>query len=171
MKNAIFFDRDGTIIKTFVKKNKPIAIKTIKDLSLIKGVPFVLNKLKAKYKIFVITNQPDVARGNNKKKNVIEINKELMRTLPIEKVYTSYSSNNKNYNRKPNPGMIKKAKKQYNINLKKSYVVGDTEKDIIAGEKAGCKTILIKKKYNLNHYLGKSFYAKNLKDILKYIKF
>ena len=170
MKNAIFFDRDGTIIKTFVKKNKPIAIKTLKDLSLIKGVPSVLNKLKAKYKIFVITNQPDVARGNNKK-NVIEINKELIRTLPIEKVYTSYSSNNKNYNRKPNPGMIKKAKKQYNINLKKSYVVGDTEKDVIAGEKAGCKTILIKKKYNLNHYLGKSFYAKNLKDILKYIKF
>ena len=67
--------------------------------------------------------------------------------------------------------MIKKAKKQYNINLKKSYVVGDTEKDVIAGEKAGCKTILIKKKYNFNHYLGKSFYAKNLKDILKYIKF
>ena len=85
MKNAIFFDRDGTIIKTFVKKNKPIAIKTLKDLSLIKGVPSVLNKLKAKYKIFVITNQPDVARGNNKKKNVIEINKELIELCPLRK--------------------------------------------------------------------------------------
>ena len=77
MKNAIFFDRDGTIINTFVKKNKPIAIKTLKDLSLIKSVPFVFNKLKTKYKIFVITNQPDVARGKNKKKTLLRLIKSL----------------------------------------------------------------------------------------------
>ncbi len=171
MKKAVFFDRDGTIIKTFIKRNKPIAIKELKDFSLIKSAPFVFKKLQKKYMIFIITNQPDVARGNNTKKNVIKINQKLMKILPIEKVYTSYSSSNKNYNRKPNPGMIKKAKKEFKINLNESYVIGDTEKDIIAGEKAGCKTILIKKKYNLDHYLGKSSIAKNLKDVLKYVKF
>tara|TARA_B100000953_G_scaffold285675_1_gene266500 strand:+ start:150 stop:665 length:516 start_codon:yes stop_codon:yes gene_type:complete len=170
MLKAVFFDRDGTLIKTFVKKNKPLAINNIKDLKLFNNAKFVIDRLSKNYKIFIITNQPDVARGLNSKKNVIEINSKLKKLLSLNKIYTSYSSNDENYFRKPNPGMILKAKKEFNLNLKKSYVIGDREKDIIAGAKAGCKTILIKKSYNNHKTIRSSYLITKLKDILRIIK-
>ena len=66
--------------------------------------------------------------------------------------------------------MILKAKKEFNLNLKKSYVIGDREKDIIAGAKAGCKTILIKKSYNNHKTIKCSHLITKLKDILRIIK-
>ena len=170
MLKAVFFDRDGTLIKTFVKKNKPLSINNIKDLKLFNNAKFVIDRLSKNYKIFIITNQPDVARGLNSKKNVIEINSKLKKLLSLNKIYTSYSSNDENYFRKPNPGMILKAKKEFNLNLKKSYVIGDREKDIIAGAKAGCKTILIKKSYNNHKTIKCSHLITKLKDILRIIK-
>lgn len=170
MLKAVFFDRDGTLIKTFVKKNKPLSINNIKDLKLFNNAKFVIDRLSKNYKIFIITNQPDVARGLNSKKNVIEINSKLKKLLSLNKIYTSYSSNDENYFRKPNPGMILKAKKEFNLNLKKSYVIGDREKDIIAGAKAGCKTILIKKSYNNHKTIRCSHLITKLKDILRIIK-
>ena len=72
--------------------------------------------------------------------------------------------------RKPNPGMIKFAKKKYHLNLKKSFVVGDTHKDIMAGKKANCKTILLKKIYNKNQILRPDYTIKNLKELINIIK-
>ena len=168
---AIFFDRDGTLIKTFVsKKNMPIAIKNIKDLRITNFASLVINKLRSKYYIFIITNQPDVSRGKNTKKNVILINSVIKKRLKIDKIFTSYSDNEKNFMRKPNPGMIYKAKKIYDLNLKKSYVVGDRCKDILAGKKSMCKTILINKKYNSKINIIPDFKINNLKDLLLIIK-
>ena len=83
-KKAIFFDRDGTLIKTFVsKKNVPIAIRNYKDFKLLKNTKSVIQKLSKKYLIIVITNQPDVSRGKNSRKNVIKINSELIKILRI----------------------------------------------------------------------------------------
>ena len=168
---AIFFDRDGTLIKTFVsKKNIPIAIKNIKDLRFVNYANLVINKLRHKYHIFIITNQPDVSRGKNTKKNVVLINSVIKKKLKIDKIFTSYSDNEKNFMRKPNPGMIYQAKKIYDLNLKKSYVVGDRCKDILAGKKSMCKTILINKKYNSKINIIPDFKINNLKDLLIIIK-
>ena len=71
----------------------------------------MIEKLSKKYLIIVITNQPDVSRGKNTKNNVVKINSKLMDCLKIDNIYTSYSSDDKNYMRKPNPGMIKFKKK------------------------------------------------------------
>tara|TARA_B100001741_G_C16201495_1_gene436079 strand:- start:36 stop:563 length:528 start_codon:yes stop_codon:yes gene_type:complete len=170
-KKAIFFDRDGTLIKSFVsKKKQPVAIKKLKDFKLIKNVKFVVNQLSKKYYIIVITNQPDVSRGRNSKENVIKINLKLQEVLKIDKIYTSYSDNDKNYLRKPNPGMIYLAKKNFKLNLQNSYVVGDRDKDIFAGKKAKCKTVLIKKIYNNKNLSKPDFKIKNFKELLRIIK-
>jgi len=171
IKKAIFFDRDGTLIKTFVSKNNnPVAIKILKDFRLIKNTKSVIKKLSNKYLIIVITNQPDVSRGKNKKKNVISINNKLKKVLKINKIYTCYSKDDKNYMRKPNPGMIYLAKKQFKLNLKKCFVVGDRDKDIKSGKKAGCKTVLLKKKYNNFNYSNPDFVIYNFKELLNIIK-
>ena len=135
-----------------------------------KGSKEVINKLSKKYLILIITNQPDVSRGKNTRQNVIKINLKLKNVLKIDDIFTSYSSDDRNFMRKPNPGMIYLAKKKYKIKLEKSFVVGDTYKDILAGQKAKCQTILLKKKYNKFQKYKPDYVIKNLKDILKIIK-
>ena len=147
-KKAIFFDRDGTLIKSNLSSDKkPIAIKNLSELKLFPSVKKILKKLNKEFLIFIITNQPDVYRGINTKKNVIEINNYLKKILPIKKIYTCFCSSKNCIFRKPNPGMMIDASKKYNIDLKKSYVVGDRWKDIDAGHKVRCKTIFINKDY------------------------
>ena len=142
-KKAIFFDRDGTIIKTKIsKEKKPIAIKNLKECRIFPSVLKILNKLKKNYLIFIITNQPDVFRKKNTRKNVIEINKYLLKKLPINEIYTCYCDNDKCNFRKPNNGMLIKASKKYKINLSKSFVVGDRWKDIETGKITNCKTTI-----------------------------
>ena len=170
-KKAIFFDRDGTLIKSFVSKKKiPRAIRNIKDFRLLTNVKSVVNHFAKTYLIIVITNQPDVSRGKNLKQNVVKINLKLKKYLNLDQIYTCYSDNDNNYFRKPNPGMIFKAKRKYNLILKESYVVGDRDKDILAGIRANCKTILIKKSFNKKLLSKPDYYIKNFKDLLKIIK-
>lgn len=172
IKKAIFFDRDGTLIKNYtIKNNVPIAIRNLKDFCLTNNSFLVLEKLSKKFLLIVITNQPDVSRGKNSKKNVTQINNKLKKKLPLNYIITSFSANNKNFMRKPNPGMIYLAKKKYKINLKLSYVVGDTCKDILAGKRASCKTVLINKSYNKNSHCNPDYKINNLKQILNIIKF
>lgn len=135
-----------------------------------KGAKEVINKLSKKYLILIITNQPDVSRGKNTKQNVIKINSKLKNVLKIKDIFTCYSSDDSNRMRKPKPGMIYLARKKYRIKLEKSFVVGDTYKDILAGQKAKCKTILLKKKYNKSQQYKPDYIIKNLKDILEIIK-
>ena len=169
---AIFFDRDGTIIKTKISKDKkPIAIKSLNECKMFNSTKKILNKLKKNYLIFVITNQPDVARKKNSKKNVNEINKYLKNQLPIKKIYTCYCDNNKCKYRKPNIGMLKDASKKYKIDLKKSFVIGDRWRDIEAGKKAKCKTIFIDKKYSEKLKSKPDYLIKKLNQLKKIFKF
>jgi len=66
--------------------------------------------------------------------------------------------------------MIYLAKKQFNIDLKASFVVGDTHKDVLAGKKAKCKTILLKKKYNNFKFSKPDFAINDFDELLNIIK-
>ena len=169
---AIFFDRDGTIIQTKISKDKkPIAIKSLKECKMFKPTRKILKKLKENYLIFVITNQPDVARKKNLKKNVIEINRYLRKQLPIKKIYTCYCESNKCKYRKPNIGMLVDASKKYKLDLKKSFVIGDRWRDIEAGKKAKCKTIFIDKNYSEKIKSKPDYSIKKLVQLKKIFKF
>ena len=171
-KKALFFDRDGTIIKSNISnKNKPIAIKALQECRIYPSVKKILNKFKKNYLIFLITNQPDVKRKENSKKNVVKINRYLKKKLPITKIYTCFCDNDNCRFRKPNIGMLKKASKEYKVDLESSYVIGDRWKDIETGKKAHCKTIFIDRKYSEKiksspNYSIKSFYQ--LERIIKF---
>ena len=170
-KKALFFDRDGTIIKSNISnKNKPIAIKTLQECRIYPSVRKILNKFKKNYLIFLITNQPDVKRKKNTKKNVININRYLKEKLPITRIYSCFCDNDKCRFRKPNIGMLKKASKKYKIDLGSSYIIGDRWKDIETGKRANCKTVFIDRKYSEKiksrpDFSIKSFYQ--LKRIIK----
>ena len=128
----------------FYRNNTSYPPKTINEVSLFDGVIECVEKIKqAGFMTFIITNQPDVERGISLQTDVEKINNYILSMIDIDKLYICYSSDNNHPDRKPNPGMIFKAKKEYNLDLTKSFVIGDRNSDIVAGKNSGCKTILI----------------------------
>jgi len=149
LNKAIFLDRDGVI-------NKDLGLIYKKsDIILFRGVRDSLKFLKSRgFYIFVITNQPVIARGLIDEEGVGEINLFLNSKLDnlIDKFYFCPHHPNADilkYRkvcdcRKPSSGMILQAKEEFDIDLDKSWMIGDRVSDIICGGNAGCKTILIK---------------------------
>jgi len=147
---AIFLDRDGVVNKSVVKDGKPYPPASIKDLEIIDGVKEGIEKLKKNgFKIFIVTNQPDVARGNTLPGNVQAINTFLERELSINGVYCCLHDDMDDCEcRKPKPGMILEAAKTWNIDLSRSFMIGDRWRDIEAGKRAGVTSILIDYNYD-----------------------
>ena len=69
----------------------------------------------------MITNQPDVSRGINTKKNVNEINNYIKKKINLDDIYVCFSKNDKNFRRKPNPGMLIEAKKKMENKYEKKF--------------------------------------------------
>ncbi len=143
---AIFLDRDGVINVEVGYLSNP------DDFEIIEGSIEALKILNKKgFFLIVITNQAGIARGyytekilntiHNKMKSILKAHNVTLTDIyfcPHHPEFTGYCAC-----RKPNPGMILEAKKKYNIDLDKSYIVGDTLNDIQTGIAAKCKTILV----------------------------
>ena len=148
-KRAIFLDRDGVINAAHIINGKPYPPQNILALRLLPQVADALHSFKKQgYKLIVVTNQPDVARGNNSFANVTEINKYLMQNLPLDAIKVCWHGDDHSCQcRKPKPGLLLEAAQEYNIDLQNSYMVGDRWRDIDAGNLAGCRTFWIDCQY------------------------
>ena len=152
---AIFLDRDGTI-------NKYVGFLTnIDDFELLPGVVDAIKVINTSgYLAIVVTNQPVIARGEISISELEEIHSKMETLLGREGAYLDaiyycphhphkgYADERPEYKidcmcRKPKPGMLLQAAKDFNIDLRQSWMVGDGENDIRAGQLAGCKTALI----------------------------
>ncbi len=142
---AIFLDRDGVINKLVIREGKAQAPYTLEEFELFPGVEAALKIIKEKgFLAIVVTNQPDVARGWVSKESVELINNEVKRRLPIDEIKICFHTNADHCQcRKPAPGMLIEAKKSWSINFEESFMIGDRYSDVAAGEKVGCKTILV----------------------------
>ena len=148
---AIFLDRDNTLIED------PGYISNPDQVKLLDGVAEALIEFGAMgYKLIVVSNQSGVARGIVTEKVLGEIHNRLEQLLAEKKVhldriyYCPYHADGviPKYRkesdwRKPNPGMLLAAAEELDINLGQSWVIGNSGRDIEAGLRAGCKTILI----------------------------
>ena len=151
MERAVFLDRDGTIIED---------IGYLDECSKIRFLPRVSEAIKLLnengFRVIVTTNQSGVARGYFTEETLREINRYIQESLSrqgalidktyycphhIEGIIEEYRK--ECHCRKPNPGMIKEAAVEYDIDLKGSFVIGDKISDIEAGHRAGCKTVLL----------------------------
>ena len=145
MRQAVFLDRDGVINRALVREGKPYPPANLSDMEILPGVSAALTLLhEAGFTLIVVTNQPDVARGTTPKAVVEEINNYLAGCLPIDEFRTCYHDSGDNCDcRKPLPGALLAAAKQHDIDLCKSYMIGDRWRDAEAGQRAGCQTIFI----------------------------
>jgi D-sedoheptulose 7-phosphate isomerase len=145
LRPAVFLDRDGVINRAVVRDGKPFPPSSLEELELQPGVASALLDLKAHgFDLFVITNQPDVARGTQTREVVEAINHALASSLPIDGIFVCYHDDADHCTcRKPRPGLLFEAQRKHNIDLSRSYMVGDRWRDIDAGHGAGCKTVFI----------------------------
>ena len=149
-KKAVFLDRDGVINRSITKEGKPYPPTSVAEVEVLRGVPDALERLKdAGFLLICVTNQPDVARGTQKREKVESIHKCLLESLCLDEILVCYHDDNDGCQcRKPLPGMLLDAAGRFAIDLKKSFMVGDRWRDIEAGQNAGCRTILIEYDYN-----------------------
>lgn len=147
MKRAVFLDRDGVINRALVRENKPYPPATLAEFEILPGVPEACRLLKeAGFCLIVATNQPDVGRGTLKQEVVEAVHAHMCRLLPIDRVEVSYDSGQEqppSEFRKPRPGMLLRAARELDLDLSRSYMVGDRWGDIDCGHAAGCTTILV----------------------------
>jgi D-glycero-D-manno-heptose 1,7-bisphosphate phosphatase len=141
---AVFLDRDGVINRATVRDGKPHPPATIDELEVLAGVPDALLKLRgAGFRLIVITNQPDVARGTQTREAVEAMHVRLMSELPVDDIVTCYHDGTTCGCRKPKPGALIDAAQRHGVELKRSFMVGDRWRDIEAGQRAGCRCLFV----------------------------
>jgi D-glycero-D-manno-heptose 1,7-bisphosphate phosphatase len=140
-RRAVFLDRDGVINRAVVRDGKPYPPDSIAELEILPGVPQALAALReAGFLNVVVTNQPDVATGKQRREVVEAMHALLARELALDEIKVCYHSSADGCAcRKPKPGMLLTAAEDHGIDLGSSYVVGDRWRDIAAGQAAGCR--------------------------------
>jgi D-glycero-D-manno-heptose 1,7-bisphosphate phosphatase len=117
----------------------------LEDFELYPGVVEAILKLKsADFLTIIVTNQPDVSRGWVEEERVHLINNKIRELISIDDIKICFHDNSSNCEcRKPMPGMLLEAASEWDIDLSKSFMVGDRFGDVSAGVSAGCVTILV----------------------------
>lgn len=155
---AVFLDRDGTL-------NKYVGfLRSIDDFELLPGAAEAVKRINsAGYLAIVVTNQPVIARGELTLGQLQEIHNKMETLLGregafLDGIYFCPHHPHKGYEgevaelkvdcscRKPEPGMLLKAAEDFNIDLSQSWMAGDSENDVRAGQAAGCRTVLVKQR-------------------------
>jgi D-glycero-D-manno-heptose 1,7-bisphosphate phosphatase len=145
---AVFLDRDGVLNKAEVREGKPYPPASAEEMEILPDVPDALGRLKdAGYRLVVVTNQPDVARGTQRRDVVEAINAALAARLPIDEFRVCYHDDRDGCQcRKPRPGLLLQEPAH---DLSRSVMVGDRWRDIEAGRRAGVgATVFIDRGYD-----------------------
>ncbi|MDP2927655.1 MAG: HAD-IIIA family hydrolase [Candidatus Omnitrophota bacterium] len=143
----VFLDRDGVINKYPGDRLYVTSLRKFRFLPRAKQAIALLSK--AGYKIFVASNQAGVGKGAYAQKTLDSITTKMLEDIEqaggkITKVY--YCTHRKEACcscRKPKPGLLKKAAREFKVNLKEAYFVGDTIRDVLTAHAVGAKSVLI----------------------------
>ena len=140
---AIFIDRDGTIMEDCVYCSDP------KKVRIFPGVPEALRRLKSNgFKLIIITNQSGIGRGLFTVEQYRAVEAELLRQLGDGLIHATYFCpdvpGQHSTHRKPAPGMIVDATREHQIDVSRSFLIGDAEIDVECAHKAGVRAIRVR---------------------------
>lgn len=171
-KKCIFLDRDGVINRSSVKNGKPYAPLSFKNFIFLPKVKKSIQILKKLgFLVILITNQPDISKKKLKISTLNKMNDKIYRKLKVDDIFfCTHSIEDNCICRKPKTGMLLESQKKYNINLHKSFMIGDRKKDIDSGINVGCKTIFINRKYKEEKPTRQIFTTTSLYKAVEYIK-
>ena len=149
MRRAVFLDRDGVINQAVVRDGKPYPPASLEELEILPGVADALARLRtAGFVNVIVTNQPDVATGKQRREVVEAMHALLSSKLALDAVKVCYHVDGDGCAcRKPRPGMLLEAAGELGIDLAASFMVGDRWRDVAAGQAAGCKCFFLDRGY------------------------
>jgi D-glycero-D-manno-heptose 1,7-bisphosphate phosphatase len=147
---AVFLDRDGVVNRVVPRGEVVGSPRSLGELVLVDGAAEAVARLRAAgYLVFVVTNQPDLARGLLDPSDHERIMDGVRAAVgPDELVACPHDDADGCGCRKPRPGMLTALASRWGVALERSYMVGDGWKDMAAGRAAGCRTVLVRAPYN-----------------------
>lgn len=145
MRRAVFLDRDGVLNHAPVRDGRPQSPATVEEVEILPGVAEACERLRRHgFLMIAVTNQPNVARGIQARETIEEIHRFLRTCIPLDDIRVCFHDDADDCDcRKPKPGMLLAAARDWGIDLSRSFLVGDRWRDIDAGRRAGCRTVLI----------------------------
>jgi D-glycero-D-manno-heptose 1,7-bisphosphate phosphatase len=148
-RRAVFLDRDGVLNRAIVRDGRPYPPDSLERFEILPGVYEALLRLDAAgFLLIGATNQPDVARGTQRREIIEAMNRRLLSESPLSAIFVCYEDGVDCPRRKPNAGLLLEAAEQFRIDLAASFMVGDRWSDVEAGRRAGCRTVFIDRSYN-----------------------
>jgi D-glycero-D-manno-heptose 1,7-bisphosphate phosphatase len=146
----VFLDRDGVINRVHVRDGVTHPPAHPGEFEFLPGVPAAAERLRAAgFALVVVTNQPDVARGTKTRAGVEELNDRVRAALPVLDVLTCFHDTPDGCAcRKPKPGLLLEAARRWDLDLPRSFLVGDRWSDVAAGHAAGCRSLLVETPYS-----------------------
>lgn len=170
-RRAIFLDRDGVINHCEVRNGKPYAPRRIEDFRLLPGVARAVRSLKrAGFLVIVVTNQPDIGNGLVDTVIVEAMHEKLRKRLPVDDIKVCPHRQDERCGcRKPKPGLLIEAAKQWDIDLTQSFMVGDRSSDVVAGQAVGCYTVFIDRGYRESRSVVPKNHARSLSSATRLI--
>lgn len=150
-KRAVFIDRDGVVVRAIPRPGFtwPTAPFSFDEFIMEDGVEGAIRLLQDRgFLCILVSNQPDVAYGHISHQEWRRIQNKV-EELGFDDVFLCRHTREDNCEcKKPKPGMLVQAAARWDIDLSRSYMIGDTVNDVLAGKAAGCKTVLISTTYN-----------------------
>ena len=146
---AVFLDRDGVVNRAEVRNGVPHPPQSLEDFELLTGAVGAVDRLRdAGFAVVIVTNQPDVARGEQGRAVVESMNEVVREALEPDSIMVCYHDEADGCGcRKPAPGMLLAAAEELGLDLVRSFMVGDRWRDIDAGRRAGCRTVFVDRGY------------------------
>ena len=146
---AVFLDRDGVINRSPVRDGRPYPPESLETFEILPGVAQTLEDLRAAgFLNIVVTNQPDVATGKQRREVVEAMHEHIRSRLALDDIRACFCVEGpKCPCYKPKPGLLLEAAQDWRIDLEQSFMVGDRWRDVGAGQAAGCRTIFIDRGY------------------------
>jgi D-glycero-D-manno-heptose 1,7-bisphosphate phosphatase len=150
LRPAVFLDRDGVLNAVELSAGRPLPPASVERFSLLPRVPEACRLLRiAGYFLVVVTNQPDLARGQQTAETIDELHAALARAVQLDDIRVCPHDDADNCPcRKPKPGLLLSAASEHRLDLGRSYMVGDRWRDVEAGRRAGCRTVLLYSDYD-----------------------
>ena len=148
-RSAVFLDRDGVLNRPIIRGGFPFPPERIDDFELYPAVTESCAQLKAAgFLLIVVSNQPDVGRGSQSRQAIEAMHERLRAAVPaldaIEVCYHAGARHGEPCDcRKPKPGMLLRAAASHDIDLLRSFLVGDRWRDVNCAHAAGCRAVFI----------------------------
>jgi D-glycero-D-manno-heptose 1,7-bisphosphate phosphatase len=145
MRPGVLLDRDGVLSRVVLREGRGVSPRSFAEFEFLPGVRAAVASLRGVgLPVVVVTNQPDIARGLLQPEELERMHEHLRAHVPVDRIHAcTHDDADGCACRKPRPGLLLRAAAEFHLDLERSWMVGDSWKDVEAARAAGCRMIFV----------------------------